>query len=162
MIIKSIKEVDVALDGFDCGNNELNIYLQKYATVNDIGSISKTFVSINDKKATGFVTLCTASLEFKELPKNYNNLPKYPIPAIRIARLAVDKEHQGKGVGKSLLGYAFKKIILASLNVGIKFVVVDAKEEAMTFYEHFGFVSLPQKKQTFILPIEQIVQAAIE
>ena len=162
MIFKSIKEEGFTLDGFDCGNNELNFYLEKFATVNDFSNISKTFVSIIDKRVVGFVTLCTASLEFKELPKNYNNLPKYPIPAIRIARLAVDKAYQGKGIGKSLLGFAFKKIILASLNVGIKLVVVDAKEEAKTFYEHFGFVSLPQNKQTYILPIEQIVQAAIE
>lgn len=162
MIFKSIKEEGFTLDGFDCGNNELNFYLEKFASVNDFSNISKTFVSIIDKRVVGFVTLCTASLEFKELPKNYNNLPKYPIPAIRIARLAVDKAYQGKGIGKSLLGFAFKKIILASLNVGIKLVVVDAKEEAKTFYEHFGFVSLPQNKQTYILPIEQIVQAAIE
>lgn len=162
MIFKSVKEEGFTLDGFDCGNNELNFYLEKFATVNDFSNISKTFVSIIDERVVGFVTLCTASLEFKELPKNYNNLPKYPIPAIRIARLAVDKAYQGKGIGKSLLGFAFKKIILASLNVGIKLVVVDAKEEAKTFYEHFGFVSLPQNKQTYILPIEQIVQAAIE
>ena len=162
MIIKSIKEGLMLLETFDCGNDELNNYLKKYASFNDYRNISKTFVSMDGETVTGFVTLCTASLEFKELPKNYNKLPKYPIPAVRIARLAVDKKYQRKGIGKTLMGYAFKKIILASLSVGIKFVIVDAKEKAKSFYEKFGFVPLPQNKNTYLLPIEQIVQAAIE
>ncbi len=158
MNYKTIREVRNQLKDFDCGNEDLNIYLKCFAYQNDKSGIGKTFVLFDNNKLVGFVTLCSASIAFKELPKNIK-LPRYPIPAIKIARLAVDKRFQGKGYGKELLRHSLDKIATLSEFIGVKFVTVDAKEESKPFYEKYGFVALPNKKETYILPIELVIKA---
>lgn len=159
MIIKLIKDVNSnEISCFDCGSEELNIFLKHYAKQNDNNRLGRTFVFFDDNGPIGFVTLCSASIAFSELPKNYK-LPRYPIPAIRIARLAVDKHYQGQGYGKELLSFSLEKMVILAEYIGVKFVIVEAKEESKTFYEYFGFVSLPNNKNTYILPIDTLAKA---
>lgn len=155
MIYKPIREVRKELGDFDCGNDDLNLYLKQYAYQNDKSGIGKTFVLYDKNNLIGFVTLCTASIHFCDLPKNIK-LPRYPIPAIKIARLAVDKKYQGKGYGKELLGFSLEKIAALAEFIGVKFVMVDAKEESRSFYERFGFLPLPVKQETYVLPIDLV------
>lgn len=157
MNYKPIKEVKNKVKDFDSGNEELDVYLKRYAYQNDKSGIGRTFVLFDHEDLVGYVTLCSASLLFEEMPKDLK-LPRYPIPAIKIARLAVDKRFQRKGYGKELLAFSLEKIAFLSKFIGVRFVVVDAKEESKTFYEHFGFVSLPNKKETYILPIDLVVK----
>ena len=163
MIISLISDYqnDNSIEEFDCGNEELNTYFKKYALQNHNNNISKTYlcIDIDNDIVAGYVTLCAASLEAISLPKDYKNLPRYPIPAIRIARLAIDKKYQRQHIGKSLLSFALKKIVVASLNIGIKFALVDAKEESKSFYEKYGFIPLADKPLSYIMPIEQIAKA---
>ena len=155
MNYKPIKEVRDQLKDFDCGNDDLNVYLKCFAYQNDKNGIGKTFVLFDNNQLVGFMTLCSASINFEEAPKGLN-LPKYPIPAIKIARLAVDKRFQGKGYGKELLRHSLDKIATLSTFIGVRFVVVDAKEESKAFYERYGFTPLPNKKRTYILPIDLV------
>ena len=157
MNYKPIKEVKNLLKDFDCGNNDLNDYLKCFAYQNDKSGIGKTFVLFDDDIAVGFVTLCSASINFEDVPKTMK-LPRYPIPAIKIARLAVDKRYQNKGFGKELLAFSLEKIAMLADFIGVRFVTVDAKEESKSFYEHFGFISLPTKKETYILPIDLVTK----
>ena len=161
MIIKSIKEFKgYSFEAFDSGNEELNLYFKKYALINDDNNIGKTFVLSDNEDIIGFVTICNAQVEFQEMPATYTKwMPKYPVPAIRIARLAVDTKYQRKGYGTALLSFAFKKILLVSYNSGIKLVIVDAKDSSKAFYEGFGFKLL--KELTYYLPIETLISAAI-
>lgn len=157
MNYKPIKEVKNQLKDFDCGNNDLNNYLKCFAYQNDKSGIGKTFVLFDDDMVVGFVTLCSASINFEDVPKTIK-LPRYPIPAIKIARLAVDRRYQNKGFGKELLAFSLEKIAMLADYIGVRFVTVDAKEESKTFYEHFGFISLPTKKETYILPIDLVTK----
>jgi predicted GNAT family N-acyltransferase len=144
---------------FDCGKDSLNTYLSRFAYKNDQSNISKTFVLIDDNDVThGYYSICAASIEFEDLPNDLaTRLPKYPIPCARLARLAITNSVKGKGMGAKLLIDALQKLHLASKEMGIKFVVVDAlDEEAKEFYIHYGFQSLPGKNLTLILPIETI------
>lgn len=157
MNYKPIKEVRNELKSFDCGNDDLNEYLKCYARQNDKHGMGRTFVLFEKNDLVGYVTLCSASLLFEDMPKDIK-LPRYPIPAIKIARLAVDKKFQGKGYGKELLAFSLEKIALLAEFIGVRLVVVDAKEESKAFYQHFGFVSLPAKPETYILPIELVTK----
>lgn len=77
---------------FDCGEEPLNDYIKKYASQHAKTGISKTFVSINEtapKKILGFYSMCAGNISFNKVPSSLK-LPKYPVPIIRIARLAVD------------------------------------------------------------------------
>ena len=158
----SIKEINSKriLKNFDCGIPALNEFLNKYALKNDILEIGKTFVVLDNDIIAGYFTLATAQLAFNEIPADYKTkLPKYPVPALRIARLAVDSKFQKKGIGKWLLAQAFIKIITVSEITGLKFIIVDAKESSKSFYEHYGFIRLYDKELCYFIPIETIKAA---
>ena len=98
MILKTIYEVkENALNTFSCGNGDLDGFLKKYAKINDENGYGKTFLLMDEKRIVGFFTLCSSSIRFEEFPEfNSHLFPKYPIPCIKIARLAVDIDYQGK------------------------------------------------------------------
>ena len=120
------------------------MYLHGYAQKNNVLGLGKTFIALDeDNNILGYFTLSTAQINYEELPTSYKtNLPKYPIPSIRIARLAVQKDLQGKGIGKKLLTLAFLKIIQVSDITGLYLIIVDAKESSESFYKHYGFIKL--------------------
>ena len=161
MILKSVTEYNGEfLKTFSCGNKSLDRFFNFYSQNNDIMGYGKTFVLENNGEIIGFFTLCSAQIQFQSYPSTDKNaLPKYPIPCIRIARLAVSKTHQGKGYGKLLLKEAFLKIIDASKTVGIFLVIVDAKESSANFYIHYGFEKLIEGSLTFFLNLETIKKA---
>lgn len=158
----SIKEINSksSLKSFDCGVLVLNEFLSRYAMKNDLLGIGKTFIALTEKnEIAGYFTLATAQIGFNEIPVNYQaKLPKYPIPSLRIARLAVNKNTQKKGIGKWLLTQAFRKIVFISEIVGIKFIIVDAKETSKAFYEKYGFMKL-KKELCYFIPIETVKKA---
>lgn len=161
MKIISVKEVSKeAVAAFDCGNEALNSFFQKYALQNDRKNIGKTFVCIDDGNIVGYYTLSNAQIAFDELSKPLSKgLPKYPIPCIRIARLAVDLKYQSGGNGSFLLRDALLRIVNLSYQTGIYFVIVDAKETSKDFYEHYGFIKLNDVELTYLLPVETIKRA---
>ncbi len=146
---------------FDCGNTQLNIFLQKTTRQHITKGMSRTFVLINDenfKEILGFYTLSICEVETDYLPPIIAK--KYPdqVPALKLARLAVSKEYQHKGYGNYLIGSAVEKVILISENVGIIGLFVDAKDNhTKEYYEQFGFISLNGKPLILFLPIKTLV-----
>lgn len=146
-------------DAFDCGDPSLNEFLKKFARQNDERNIAKTFVAVDaGQNVLGYYSVSAAGIEFSELPGDAaKRLPRYPIPAARIARLAVDQSVQGSGLGARLLVDALKRIYLSSDQVAVKVVLVDAlNEKARSFYGHFGFIPLPDEQFKLFLPIETV------
>lgn len=83
-----------------------------------------------------------------------------PIPVMILARLAIDRQFQGRGLGSALLKDALSRIVAASKIVGARAVLVHAiDEEAVSFYAAYGFKSFPGDARTQFLPIESIVAA---
>lgn len=149
------------LDSFDCGVLALNEYLQKYARQNHERNIGKTFVAqmkSESGKVLGFYTAVSSEIDSQMLPPPHSKgLPRYPAPAIRVGRLAVDKRHQGRGIGIALLIDALQRAERLSNEIGIYGVVVDAKDDqAVRFYQKYGFHPLANKPQTLFLAIKTI------
>jgi GNAT superfamily N-acetyltransferase len=70
------------------------------------------------------------------------------IPAVLLARLALDESLQGQGLGGALLADALERIVAATETVAARFVVVDAIDEhAALFYEHHGFQRIPDTRR---------------
>ena len=158
----AIKDVPKAkLKKFDCGTEVLNEFLSRYSFKNDILGIGKTFVAFNkNEDVVGYFTLAAAQVLFEDSPDNYRaKLPRYPIPALRIARLAVGKNLQGKGIGKWLLTQAFIKIIHVAEITGLYFIIVDAKETSKSFYEHYGFIKFNDKEFSYFLTVDTVRKA---
>ena len=125
--------------GFSCGSPELDQYLKAYALDNTELGVSATYVCVDDADCVeGFLTLAGTSIRSSETPISFD-LPRYPLPALLIARLAVDASSQNRGVGRRLLAFALEESLVMQSRIGCIAVVVDAKPEAFSFYEQFGF-----------------------
>lgn len=102
----------------------------------------------------GYYTLSAHSVERDALPEEVLSklkLPKYPLlPVTLMGRLAVDRKHQGKGVGEILLLNGMERSYLHSSQVASFAVVVDAKESAIEFYRRYGFLQLPKGERMFL------------
>lgn len=158
----SIKDVPKAkLKKFDCGTEVLNEFLFRYSLKNDTLGIGKTFVAFDEnEEVVGYFTLATSQVVFEDIPDDYRaKLPRYPIPALRIARLAVGKDLQGKGIGKWLLTQAFIKIIHVAEITGLYFIIVDTKETSKSFYEHYGFIKFNDKDLSYFLTVDTVRKA---
>lgn len=146
---------------FDCGVEALNEYLRKYALQNQKKHISRTYVSTVstiENKIVGYYSLAYGHVTPQETPHNISaGLPKYPIPVLLLARLAVDKTFHGKGLGASLLRDALVKAPAAAEIAALRAVVVHAKDEtAKAFYERFGFSSSPANPYHLFMMIDDI------
>lgn len=130
---------------FDCGDINLNMFLKKYALQNHKINSSKTYVSIDksNKNVIAYYTLAYGSVEHIEAtPQVKKRMPQYPIPAMILARLAVDINYQGYGIGQSLLKDAIERTLGASEIAGLRAVVAHAKDnQAKEFYIKHGFES---------------------
>lgn len=142
---------------FDCGEQSLNTYVQRYARQNAENDLGETYVLTNDdQNILGFYTISTASLNYDAYPEN-DGLPRYEIPSALIGRLAVDQNHQGNGYGKLLLIDALKRILEISEEIGIHCITVDAKDDnARKFYENFGFEELLDEKNHLYISIKKV------
>lgn len=126
---------------FDCGVAALNEFLSRHAGQQQRKGFGKTYVTLveGEDAIAGFVTLSAGQVATTDLPAQ-PRLPCYPVPMMRIGRLAVDKRFQGQGVGRDLLAFALRLALDFSERVGLYAVVVDAKDErAATFYRRLGF-----------------------
>jgi GNAT superfamily N-acetyltransferase len=155
---------DFARDPFDCGNESLNDFLKRYALQNLKKNISFTIVAVseeNRKKILGYYSVSMAQVDFEDLPADLaKGIPRYPVPAMRIGRLAVDRIAQGVGLGGELLRHALSRALELSREVGTCIVLVDAIDEnAKRFYEKYGFVSLIDLPLSLVLPMETIAEA---
>ena len=146
---------------FDCGKPQLNEYLKKYAWQNQKRRYSITFVATieNTKEIAGYYCTSASSIEFAKIPDAVNKkLPKYPAPVMLIGQLAVDKNMQGKGLGKLLLMDALSRAVRISSEIGIFAVIVDAMDQqAKDFYLKYGFIPLKDAEFSLILPIKTII-----
>lgn len=129
---------------FRSGNIELDRFFQRYAAQNQFRHyIGTTYVAEIDGEITGFVTVSSGEITAERLTAaTKKRLPAYPLPMLRISRLAVDERCQGLGLGKTLLRTALQLAVDMRDRTGCTGVVVDAKPEAIHFYENLGFVQL--------------------
>lgn len=149
------KEHDRA--GFDCGVVELNNFLKATARQHGDKGISRTFVLTDHDSPViiGFFTLTLCEITTEKLPAAYaKKYPHHGLPAVRLARLAVSRKHQGKKYGELLLTEAISRTILIAEQAGVIGLFVDAKDDsARSFYERYGFVMLPGREMHLFLPI---------
>jgi GNAT superfamily N-acetyltransferase len=128
--------------GFRSGDPDLDGFFLKYAGQNQFRHhIGTTYVAVEGEHVVGFATIAPGQLESEELSLLLGKrLPSYPLPVLRLARLAVDLSHRSKGIGKELLLAVFDLAVAMSAKYGCAGLVVDAKPDAVRFYSHFGFI----------------------
>jgi GNAT superfamily N-acetyltransferase len=145
---------------FRCGIEPLDRYLSKQAGQDTKRRICRVFVATTSsapESVIGYYTLSALAIELKQLPPELNRkMPRHPLPAALLGRLAVSLSAQGHGVGKMLLADAVKRTLAVSDQIGVYAMVVDAiNEDAVRFYEQFGFTRLRSHSRLF-LPLKSV------
>jgi GNAT superfamily N-acetyltransferase len=154
---------DHFVEDFDCGREELNRYLVRYAWQNQQAGAAQTYVGIAGAAIMGYYTLAVGHVSLQDAPERLSKgLAKHPVPIMLLARLATDRRWQGLGAGKALLRDAMLRTLQAADIAGIRALAVHAKDEkARQFYEHFDFVPSPtDAMHLFVLlkDVRKIVQ----
>ncbi len=136
---------DHAVDAFDCGREELNRFLVRFALPGQQAGASQTYLGLSENQVIGFYTLVVGQVNYDDAPERLvKGLARHPVPIMLLARLAVSRAWQGRKVGAGLLKDAMRRTLQAADIAGIRAFAVHAKDrEARTFYEKFGFVAAP-------------------
>jgi GNAT superfamily N-acetyltransferase len=131
----------------DSGASELDTWFREQAAGAEARRVARTFVWVESQRpdqVRGYYTLTGHRLVRSALPASVGHGSPAEIPAVLLARLALDVSLQGTGMGGVLLADALMRIVTATRTVAARFVVVDDRDEVVAaFYEHYGFRRIP-------------------
>ena len=149
---------------FDCGVEDLNNYLSRYARQNHESGGAKTFAAVSPMepaRVLGFYTISPGAIAFAEVPQSLTKrLGRYEVPVFRLGRLAVDRSVHGRGLGGDLLLAAGARALAVAAEVGGVALTIDAQDRnAVRWYERFGAVRLLDDPLKLILPLAVIAEA---
>lgn len=141
--IRALREDDDRTS-FRSGDADLDRFFHQFAGQNQFRHhLGVTYVAVEDRTILGFATVAAAHVEIDDLPIAVRRkLPQYPLPVLRLARLAVDQSAQGQGLGLQLLRFVLRLALQMADDYGCVGVVVDAKRNAEPFYAKYGFVAV--------------------
>ncbi|MFH0835641.1 MAG: GNAT family N-acetyltransferase [Candidatus Micrarchaeota archaeon] len=131
------------LESFDCGDEDLNEFLKRDSFSHEDKGIARTYVCLQENHAIGFFSACADAirLSVEEARSEFGKPKTYrDYPAVKIARLAVSKKHQNRGIGSFLVKLVVGKAVELSKSIGCRFVTVDAYPKQAGFYKKLGFV----------------------
>jgi GNAT superfamily N-acetyltransferase len=126
---------------FRSGNPDLDRFFQAYAGQNQFRHhVGVTYVAVEAGDVLGYLTVAPGTIEIDDLPAPARRgLPRYPLPVLRLARLAVDSSVRGRGLGEQLLRFSLGLVLTMDEDYGCLGIVVDAKPGAEPFYRRYGF-----------------------
>ena len=153
---------DHELTAFDCGKEELNRFLQRFALANQQANSTQTYVACRDRAVVGYYSLAVGAVAHAAATERVRKaMPRYPISVMILARLAVDAREAGQGLGKALLKDALLRTAQAADIAGIRALLVHAKDaEAKAFYEHFDFEPSPTDPYHLFLLMKDLQRLA--
>jgi GNAT superfamily N-acetyltransferase len=147
------------LSKFKCGQNSLDYFLRKYALENQAKDLSQTYVTRRDQAVLGYYTLVYGSIALVAAPSPIaeDMPPHYAVPVMLLARWAVHRQEQGKGIGRALLKDAFLRTVQAADIGGLRAILVDAIDDRMAaFYRAHGFQACPVGAHKFMISIQDV------
>ncbi|HEY8212449.1 MAG TPA: GNAT family N-acetyltransferase [Myxococcaceae bacterium] len=167
--IRPLREADDR-SGFRSGDPDLDRFFARFAGQNQFRHhIGTTYVAEEAGRILGFATVAPGNIESEALPLvTRRALPRYPLPVLRLARLAVAASEQGRGVGSALLRHVFMLALKMAEELGCVGIHVDAKSDAIEFYARIGFSRLDvtegeiesrPKPTAMFLPLDLIAAA---
>jgi GNAT superfamily N-acetyltransferase len=151
---------DHDLDGFRCGHDELDAWLIAHART-ALGQGTRTYLLVDGGGLVrGYYAIAPHLLSRDDAPPRLARGAPRQIPAILLAKLAVDRSLHGQGIGAELLVAALTTIIDAARRAGGRVVVVDAIDDnARRFYEHHDFGVIPGKEHRLVMKLSTAAKA---
>jgi GNAT superfamily N-acetyltransferase len=149
---------DHAVEGFDCGKEALNRFLERHAMQSQQAGATTTYLALQGDEVVGFYSLAVGQVEYADAPERLiKGLARHPVPIMLLARMAVASGSRGRKFGAGLLKDAMLRTLQAAEIAGIRAFVVHAKDdEARTFYERFDFIASPTDAYHLILLMKDV------
>lgn len=143
---------------FDCGVDALNEFLRRYALQNQKKDGAQSWVALCGEQLAGYYTLVVGEVAHATAPDALRKgLSRHPVPVMVLARLAVDRQFQGKKLGQGMVRDAMLRTINAADIAGIHAILVHAKDDpAHAFYTHLGFEPFPDEPLTLYRLLKDI------
>lgn len=141
------------LDAFASGKLALDDWLQRHARQAQGSGSAKTFVVADGDRVVGYFSLTVGQIDTLDAPERIRKgMGQYPLPVVILARLAVNRQDQGRGIGLGLLQDAIHRTLLIAEQAGIRAMLTHPiDEDAARFYTRFGFIASPLREQQLLL-----------
>jgi GNAT superfamily N-acetyltransferase len=148
---------DHQIDSFDSGETVLDDWLRRHARANQATGASRTYVVCEGKRVVAYYALASGAIAQAAAPGRFRRNMPDPIPVVVLARLAVDRNYQGRGLGRALFRDAARRAEHAADAIGIRGIVVHAiSEEARKFYIALGFDPCPAESMTLVVTLPDV------
>jgi GNAT superfamily N-acetyltransferase len=148
---------DHQTDSFDSGEPVLDDWLRRRARANQASGASRTYVVCEGKRVAAYYALASGAIAQTAVPGRFRRNMPDPIPVVVLARLAVDRNYQGRGLGRALFRDAARRVVHAADTIGIRGIVVHAiSEEARKFYIALGFDPCPAEAMTLVVTLRDV------
>jgi GNAT superfamily N-acetyltransferase len=146
-----------AFSGFDSGTPSLDEWLRRRALQNQVSGASRTFVVCDEDRVVGYYALAASAVAPNAATGRFRRNMPDPVPVAVLGRLAVDKSHQGKGLGRALFRDAAMRVLGAAASIGIRGMLVHAiSDEAKAFYLSLGLEVSPLEPMTLIVTVADL------
>lgn len=147
---------------FDSGAEELDDWFHRYAWQNQRANNAVVYVARVDEVVVGYYALCSAGVEREHVPEKFGKGRPDPIPVILLARLAVDRRAQGRGLGAALFRDAIARALAASEGIGAAALLIHARDDdTRDFYQRLANVApSPIDPLHLVLPVKVAQTAA--
>lgn len=141
------------LSDFDCGKPALNDWLLRHARQAQGSGSAKTFPVTDSKGVAGYFSLTVGQIDTLDAPeRRRKGMGQYPIPVVILARMAVSRIDQGRGIGRGMLQDAVRRTLLISEQAGIRALLTHPfDDEAEWFYLRIGFMPSPVRERQLLL-----------
>lgn len=141
------------LAGFDCGKPSLNDWLARHALQAQGGGSAKTFVVLDRERVAGYFSLTVGQVDWLDAPDRIRKgMGHFPIPVVILARMAVSRLDQGRGIGRGMLQDAIRRTLVITEQAGVRALLTHPlDEEAERFYLRFGFIPSPLREKQLLL-----------
>ncbi|MGE0667056.1 MAG: GNAT family N-acetyltransferase [Sphingomonadales bacterium] len=146
---------DHDLSSFSCGTAALDEWLRRRAFTNQDSGATRTYVILTGGRVAGYYALAVGAIDTADATgRTRRNMPD-PVPVMVLARLAVDVDFQGYGLGRALLRDAILRTMQAADIAGIRALLVHAiSDDARRFYERCGFQPSPSNPMTLMITLD--------
>jgi GNAT superfamily N-acetyltransferase len=150
------------VEQFSCGQPELDRFLNRHALQAQQSNSSQTYVAVNGDEIAGFYTIVAGEVQHAQAPERVvKGMAHHPIPLLVLARLALHINTQGRGIGAGLLLDALGRTLQVAEVIGVRALAVHAKDDqAVAFYQHFGFKPSPTDARHLFMIIKDIRRAS--
>jgi GNAT superfamily N-acetyltransferase len=148
---------DHEIGEFRCGAPSLDDWLIRRARANQFSGASRTFVACVATRVVGYYALASGAITTEGTPGRFRRNMPNPIPVVVLARLAVDRDFHGRGIGRALFRDAALRVSHAADTIGIRGIVVHAiSEEARKFYLALGFDASAHEPMTLMVTLADV------